>query len=931
MNPRELILLSPYRLPAQNSLMLGNEDVAAWMHGYSALWHPAALIGAASLPRVASPYDHEQPTAGHIYAIPESPPLVLPDDWDQRVIDAGAVAFRSTTDRESTLASLKHALRSLLGPEGAPTAEPPFLELEAARAAPFFGIGLGCVMVETLFEAMEHENLLATADLLQEVQAAVTALNDPDPEAYRRHLQAAADRLLAAREVLSPAAVHLIDIALLDESRCREPLPASFDRGFALNLVVAASVLEKLGQEHPERLTAIRERQAGDLLEVCGGPYIEREDALLPVESQTWNLLKGLATCKQLLGSEVRVFARKRFAAHPQLPLLLHNVGLRRALLLSFDTASVPTYRSTVTSWPSPDGKQVEAFTRTPYAADNPQTYFHLAHYLRQSISQDHAGTLALLHQGSPAAPWYEDLLELSRFAPVLGRWTTLNRYLDDVLAGEYASVVQADEFRDDYLEERTNARSPQPVSWFASQCRLRRQLDTVWTLAGLHRGLAGSGDTLQVDARLPELEDHLETGSELPALAELEKEAAEALAARLLARAQGDRSGYLVLNPCAFTRRAAIELDGVTGPLPVEGPLKACQIEGTRAYLVVEVPSLGFAWIPRTSPPGTAPWAGRLRLADKNCVRNEFLEAEVDPVTGGLKALRDLRTRVNRIGQQLVYNPGSRMHATEIQLRSSGPALGEIVSKGVLVDEQERELARFQQRLRVWLGRPLLEMRIELQPTHPPEGYPWHAYHGARFAWRDERTLLYRGVNGTSTMTSQTRPQTPDFLDLRLGGHGTVIFPGGLPFHQRHGSRMLDVILVPQGETATTFDLAIGLDRDYPMQTALGITTPVTVVPTTKGPPHVGSTGWLFHLDAPNVALTSLRPAPDRADAVIARMIECSSYGGPVEMRCVRDPTRAMLVDALGTNLLDAGTGSDTAHFEMSSGELVQMRIEFS
>ena len=49
-------------------------------------------------------------------------------------------------------------------------------------------------------------------------------------------------------------------------------------------------------------------------------------------------------------------------------------------------------------SWPSPDGKQVEAFARTPYAADNPQTFFHVAHYLHKTIMQDQAATLALLH-----------------------------------------------------------------------------------------------------------------------------------------------------------------------------------------------------------------------------------------------------------------------------------------------------------------------------------------------------------------------------------------------------------------------------------------------------------------------------------------------------------------------------------------------------
>src|SRR5262249_9701560 len=183
-----------------------------------------------------------------------------------------------------------------------------------------------------------------------------------------------------------------------------------------------------------------------------------------------------------------------------------------------------------------------------------------------------------------------------------------------------------------------------------------------------------------------------------------------------------------------------------------------------------------------------------RMRLADAQHVRNEFFEAEIDPATGGLRGLRDQRTRVNRIGQQLVFHPGSTMRAREIQVTSAGAALGEIISTGDLVDEHERVLATYRQRFRAWLGRPVLELRIELIPQHPPQGYPWHAYYGARLAWRDERAALLRGINGIGYVTSQTRPESPDYLELRSGQQSTLVLPGGLPFHQRHGPRMLAI-----------------------------------------------------------------------------------------------------------------------------------------
>src|SRR5262249_22011980 len=158
--------------------------------------------------------------------------------------------------------------------------------------------------------------------------------------------------------------------------------------------------------------------------------------------------------------------------------------------------------------------------------------------------------------------------------------------------------------------------------------------------------------------------------GSEAPfavELAEAQKEAAEALARRLLARATADTPGYLVLNPCSFNRRLALELPDTPGPLPVGGAIKAAQTDGTTSQLGVEVPGLGFAWFPRT--PGNTPNPpARMKLADGRIVRNEFFEAEVDPATGGLKSIRDNRTRMPRLAQQLVFNPGSTVRVKEIK-----------------------------------------------------------------------------------------------------------------------------------------------------------------------------------------------------------------------------------------------------------------------
>ncbi len=460
---------------------------------------------------------------------------------------------------------------------------------------------------------------------------------------------------------------------------------------------------------------------------------------------------------------------------------------------------------------------------------------------------------------------------------------------------------------------------------------RHRRRLDTCLTLAALYRSLARTDAVPDLAARLVRLEDAVESGEAKAAdqVGDVLNEVSDALARRLVARGTEGQPGVLVLNPCSFKRRVVLELPG-SGPVPLGGPVKAAQVEGDTARVVAEVPALGFAWFPRGTA-GRAAGAGRMRLADERCVRNEFFEAEVDPQTGGLKAIRDQRTRVSRMGQQLVFNPGSTMRVKQVRTTSTGPALGEIVSEGALLDPQDQVLATFRQRFRAWLGRPVLDLRIEVFPAQPPEGYPWHAYFGARFAWRDERATLLRGVNGSAALTSHTRPESPDFLEVRLGRNNVVLFPGGLPFHQRHGGRMLDVLLVCPGETTQTFDLAIGLDRDFPMQTALGMVTPAPAVTVDRGPPHVGQEGWLYHLDAPNLLLTSLRPAPDGADGVLARLLECAGHGSAAELRCVRDPVRASLLDARGAPLTEAVTRGDAVALDVLPNDLITLRVDFS
>lgn len=926
--PRELILLSPYTPPTQHALMLGVEETNCWLNAWSALWHPSAILGASAPPKWASPYDYDPPVADHIYAIPETPPLYLAGDWDDRVREVRAAAFRSDQGRQTTLEKMYAALAEVGQHVHAG-------ELTDSDARPFFGIGLAYAVIETLFDAMEHERLLDRDGFWADMQEAAR-----NPGSALPHLQKAAAKLQSARDTLYPANISLLDFAILDEKHASAPLPAAIDRQSPINVIATGKALEEIAREYPDRIRALKSALSADSsaesrLEICGGPYCDREDELLPLESQLWNLRHGIAATKSVLGCDVTTYASARGCFHLQTPSVLQQFGIAKALLISFDDGRLPSHKAAVIQWSTADGRQIEALTRTPLPADDPQTYFHLTHYLHQTIMQDQSAIVGLLHRpGVAAAPWYEDWLALSTLGPVLGAWTTVSNFLREGVVGEYASPPSVDEFAIDALEPRCEQPGENAsVSWFARHLRLRRRLDASATYAALYRALGGGFD-LELHDRFSALEDRIEQSDSVRSeeLEKIELLVSKPLIARLLSRATERKPGLFLLNPCAFARRVTLEGNDIHKDVLPGGAIKSIQHDADQSRLVAEIPALGFAWLPRTADISSSQARNPrpIKLADQKSIRNEYLEAEIDPSTGGLRSIRDLQSRENRIGQQLVFQPGSRSVVEEIQVTSTGPALGEIVSTGALVDEHDEKLATFRQRFRVWLGRPLLEMRIELFVVHKPTGYPWHAYYGSRFAWRDERATLIRGVVGQGATTTHSRPTTPDYLELRSGRHRTLILPGGLPFHQRHGARMLDVILVPQGESATTFELAISLDRELPMQTAWGFTSPVLAVPVEMGPPHIGPTGWLFHVDAPNLLMTSLAAEAGDSAVVNIRLLEVAGVSGSAELRCPRNPESAELVDALGETQQSLLVQDDSVQFDYSEHGLINIRVRF-
>ena len=195
-----------------------------------------------------------------------------------------------------------------------------------------------------------------------------------------------------------------------------------------------------------------------------------------PIESQLWNLCKGErpgTTSWRECGS-----TGPQAVGEPS----ADSVGCRpracRAVLAAFDGAVVPTYRATVVNWTAPDGKSIDAFTASRPRPTRPR---------RSSISS----TAASVHQSGaprrspsctdePANPLYEDWLALSRLGPVSANGRPFRSTSATPWPGSVGQT-NPDEFFPDYLEERTTAHRPDPVSGSRPTPAERRRLDAAW------------------------------------------------------------------------------------------------------------------------------------------------------------------------------------------------------------------------------------------------------------------------------------------------------------------------------------------------------------------------------------------------------------------------------------------------------------------
>jgi alpha-mannosidase len=952
---QELIVLLPCHSLEDFPTHYEGVDAEGLLAAWSALWHPALLASAERVPtwyRADAPPDE---LSGRLLLIPSASESLLLAGWASRANTEGAHVIRKLHRRSEMVDA---ALAALDGMESSQPVDPKL-------AADFLALGTCYLLVELLTRQMRYMSNVDEVHLSNETLAAAKAAVAGNEEEARRHLQHCFEVLTEARERFYPVNAYIVDLTLVAPTTLGQPLRGELDSDCPLNLVLSGQTLERLAQEDPDTLQRLKLALDHKSASIVGGEYAENELPLVPVEAIAAGFERGLANYEKLLGERPTVYGRRRFGLTPALPQILTRFGFEGALHVTLDDGQFPQSEQCKSRWEGLDSSVIDMLSRLPLDASAAESFLHFPRKMGESMDMDHVATVTFAHWPGQASDYYEDLRRMASYGAALGKFITLVEYFAHTDRPSEVKKFKADAYRAPYLRQAIIRQQADPLSRHVRGYQRRGRTMAVEALETftelLTRKPGGHGQLLTELAQATAASDETALAALDSKLADQHKEAVDNFSKAVAGSGANQYAGYLVANPDSFARQMAIDVSELSALPEIAEPVVAAQEHQCRKVALVKVPGCGFAWI----RPAKAPQRPMKKvkpskpLAEGNVLRNEFFEVTIDPTTGALRSIFAVGVRGNRLSQQLAFRlpsprpkPGdlwkdpdedaaySVMAADGFEVVSPGPAWGEIVARGRLLDPNGKRLAGFRQTFQVFRGSRVIALDIELDIDEQPRAEAWNSYYASRFAWGDADAEVRRSVSQTSQLTTAKRVEAPLFVEIKSEKSRTTdlsrtsIYTGGLPYHRYNGVRMLDTLLMVRGESQRRFRLGIGIDVPHPTAEAWDLLAPPAMARQTNVPSDVSGSSWLFHVDAKNVIVTSWQSIceDDRVVGFRVRLLETAGKPGRVALRTFRPPSAARQIDFRGETLVELSVESDKILIDFAAMDWVEVeaRLEW-
>ena len=893
-------------------------------------WHPRLIADAGKMPKWHRNDQELSSSNGRLIVVPSvsEPDLaeatVALNDDDECCLIRGASGRQMI--HEQALAKL-----------------PPADSVDPDLVADFSSLGYCYLQIELLTRQMSYSSMLEEESFEEHLVSAARHAVENRPNESKEKLSRCFDMLAEERDHYYPVDAYLIDLTLIAPTTLGASLRQSLAGIPRSNLLMPVSTLQGMASQHPESLELLRSAVSDGRACPISGPMRELPDSLIDCETILASLRNGMAEFHSVVGAPLEVFGRFHHGLTPILPQLIDKLKLKGAIHATLDGGPVPHSSQAKTRWEGIDGTAVPALARTPLDATKSETFLALAKRLGESMESDYLAAICLAHWAGQSSPWYEDIQRCDRYNSVMGKLTTLADFFDQSDHMGHFDRFEPDQYKSHRLVHAVSHGQADPVSRYMRFWRLDRTANSVQALSAFSRLLspvscgADHGQLLdRVRQRMAEsldfqMDDETSASILVDSQAELRTSLDQVMDRFLKVISNKPTEtpvGIMAVNPDSFTRRVVVSLDADIedhSAIYAVGPVK------DRLEAIVDVPACGYVFLKSSTGAGKNRGDG-VPLAEENVLRNEFFEATVDPQTGGLRSVYDFRHRGNRISQQLAFRFDKRVDDPRLAYTSmqcdrqtisiNGPIHAEVRTEGKLLDTDENVIADYCQSYRIWRGIRVLHITSRLEPRRQPEGDPWRSYYASRFAWSDEATEMSRGVLGVSLPTDATRLEAPLYLEMAGDKHRTSLLTGGIPFHRKVGSRMLDSLLIVPGETCREFHMGIGVDLKQPLHDALGFLSEPMAMPSS--PPIAESMGWLFHVNVKHVMATHWMPVfddeePETVVGVRVRLLETSGRTGRVSLSGYKEFLAARELDFWGQHICDCQVEEGNVRLEMN------------
>ena len=941
-------------------------EAANLLASWTALWHPALIASAGEMPgwhqtdnpdisfdeTFSENSDEDVSSADSDGVLLAVIPLI-----SESLMDSGLLENLESeqavllSDLESRDAMMERAIEANAGAQRLARG------LDEDLVQDFCALGYSFLQVQLMTRQLRYSSNLDETHFSEAVTEAARFATDGDLVKAREALGRCFDLLLEEKDGYYPVQPELMDVVLTASTTLGRSMTKQLEAKHPINLLLSGQTGRLMAEERPQLREKTIARLNDKTLSIVGGLAGELPDSLIAGESILSNLTRGRAMLKSQFGVTPSVFMRRRFGLTPALPSMLEQLGFSGAVHATLDGGKFPLSSSCNIRWTGDDDQSILAIGDVPLSAADAGAFLGLGVKLGEQIDSAHVAAAVFVHWPDRTCESFRDLVRISKYGALFGKFVTLDDYFDAVYDPGYGDTFASEEYKPPYFKQSLESESRQPISAFTNYFQrfavvasLRSLLVQACHLRGIEADVA-----LDFESSIDDIQSKIEAAidQENSGVQDVEKSNPAESLDDALGHLQSELKSLLedvqqdsvdsdqveVLNTLGFRRVVEVQSKSVkVGTLKKSPPVYVCDSSESGANWVVELPPMGSVGLSSASVATQDLLRADPLIGEDHTLRNEFFELLVDEETGGIRSIQLYKNRVNLISQQLALrlpkdlgNPGSggkarytRMSADEIKLTMESRITGTLTSRGTLLDNDSK-MADYWQKVRVTRGQRVVEVEGEIIPTSRFSKSINH-YACSRLAWKSEASRLVANAGEIRQDIYTDWFHATQYVEVVQDDGRLTMLTGGLPYHRRASRRFVDSVLIAGNESQHQFAFGLGVNLDYPLAAAMSRMTPPVVLNSSRATsfqvdaPAASESSWSFHFNRRNVMATWWSPVFEgelgQWVGVKIRLRETEGRAGALTVRCPRSIAAAERVKFSGESVqsLELVEGNDSS-----------------